>query len=430
MLGCRCGLRIQIWGMIEEKDTQRATVHIGFDGRVHKVFRGPEAEERFANEVKVLRYLEQRGCDFVPRLLDADPEKLKIVTSNCGSRVEQMGESRMKALFGELEAFGVRHDDPFLRNVTYRATDGRFCVIDFEFATFLDPAMAEGGAGDDSAPEGEPLAWSCRTDVGKVRANNEDSFLALALDSEGVKYLGDQGVASLADNDLIFAVSDGMGGARAGEFASKIAVEKITRMPPGQFRRGVAEQKGADIKILTELFIAIHAELNMLGQNYAECQGMGTTLSLAWFTPGRMAIAHIGDSRIYRSTEGGDFIQLTEDHTFVGWLRRSGQINEGEARNHPRRNVLNRVLGAGHQHAEPQITAVEIAPGDRILLCTDGVTDALWDRTLAQQLRDRDRDCEEKGFARVIVDRSVTASGRDNTTAIVVEVCPDNLGKE
>ncbi|MEZ5302344.1 MAG: protein phosphatase 2C domain-containing protein [Verrucomicrobiales bacterium] len=393
--------------MIEEKDTQRATVHIGFDGRVHKVFRGPEAEERFANEVKVLRYLEQRGCDFVPRLLDADPEKLKIVTSNCGSRVEQMGESRMKALFGELEAFGVRHDDPFLRNVTYRATDGRFCVIDFEFATFLDPAMAEGGAGDDSAPEGEPLAWSCRTDVGKVRANNEDSFLALALDSEGVKYLGDQGVASLADNDLILAVSDGMA-ARGGESSPARSRSKRSR---GCCRANFAaawRTKGADIKILTELFIAIHAELNMLGQNYAECQGMGTTLSLAWFTPGRMAIAHIGDSRIYRSTEGGDHSQPRT--TRLLWLAAALRNQRGEARNHPRRNVLNRVLGAGHQHAEPQITAVEIAPGDRILLCTDGVTDALWDRTLAQQLRDRDRDREEKGFARVIVDRSVAST--------------------
>lgn len=125
-------------GMHEIKDTQRALVRIGYDGRVHKTFRGPKAEERFANEVRVLQYLEARGCDFVPRVLEADPERLHMVTTNCGSRVEHLGETRMKELYDELETFGVRHEDAFLRNITYRRTDGRFCVIDFEFATILE----------------------------------------------------------------------------------------------------------------------------------------------------------------------------------------------------------------------------------------------------------------------------------------------------
>ncbi len=124
--------------MHEVKDTQRAVVRIGFDGRVHKTFRGHRAAERFANEVRVLRHLETRGCDFVPRLLESDPAALKIVTTNCGSIVDQLNPGRMKELFAELETFGVRHDDAFLRNVTYRATDGRFCLIDFELATILD----------------------------------------------------------------------------------------------------------------------------------------------------------------------------------------------------------------------------------------------------------------------------------------------------
>lgn len=119
------------------KDTLRATVRVGYDGRVHKTFRGPKAEERFANEVRVLRYLEGRGCPFVPRLIEAHPEQLRIVTTNCGSRVEHLDEERTRELFAELEAYGVRHDDPEMRNVTYRASDGRFCIIDFEFATIL-----------------------------------------------------------------------------------------------------------------------------------------------------------------------------------------------------------------------------------------------------------------------------------------------------
>ena len=123
--------------MPDVKDTVRAQVRIGYDGRVHKTFRGHRARERFEHESRVLRHLEARGCDFVPRLLEADPAGLKIVTSNCGKLVERIPPERQREIFAELEAYGVRHEDPFLRNITYRVADGRFCVIDFEFATLL-----------------------------------------------------------------------------------------------------------------------------------------------------------------------------------------------------------------------------------------------------------------------------------------------------
>jgi PPM family protein phosphatase len=123
--------------MLKVKDTLRATVHLSFDGRVFKAYHGPNAKERFENEVHVLKFLESRGCNFVPRLLEADKNKLRIITTNCGSRVERIDEKRMKELFAELEQFGVRHGDPDVRNVTYRQSDGRFCLIDFEFATIL-----------------------------------------------------------------------------------------------------------------------------------------------------------------------------------------------------------------------------------------------------------------------------------------------------
>lgn len=123
--------------MHEIKDTLRAMVRISYDGRVLKTFRGPKAEERFANEVRVLQHLEARGCPFVPRLLESDPSQLRIITTSCGSRVEHLDAERTRELFAELEPYGVRHDDPEMRNVTYRQSDGRFCLIDFEFATFL-----------------------------------------------------------------------------------------------------------------------------------------------------------------------------------------------------------------------------------------------------------------------------------------------------
>ena len=123
--------------MDQVKDTLRALVRIGYDGRVHKTFRGPKARERFDNEVRVLRHLEARGCPFVPRLLEADPAQLRIITTNCGSRVDHLDEERRRELYAELGPYGVRHDDAEMRNVTYRQSDGRFCLIDFEFATIL-----------------------------------------------------------------------------------------------------------------------------------------------------------------------------------------------------------------------------------------------------------------------------------------------------
>ena len=126
------------------KDTQRALVRLSYEGKVYKEFRGPKAAERFANEVKVLRYLESVSCPFVPRLIEEDTDKLQIVTTSAGSRVQHLDESRARELFAELETYGVKHDDPDVRNVTYRQKDGRFCLIDFEFATILRGEQAGG----------------------------------------------------------------------------------------------------------------------------------------------------------------------------------------------------------------------------------------------------------------------------------------------
>ena len=123
--------------MLKVKDTLRATVHLTFDGRVIKSYHGSNAPERFANEVRVLRHLQARGCGFVPRLLEADAVQCRIITTNCGTRVEHIDADRLAELFTELEAFGVHHDDQDARNVTYRQSDGRFCLIDFELATIL-----------------------------------------------------------------------------------------------------------------------------------------------------------------------------------------------------------------------------------------------------------------------------------------------------
>ena len=120
----------------EVKNSAVALVRVGFDGRVHKWFRGPLAKERFENERRVLNYLEEQGCQFVPRVLESSDDELYLVTSNCGGRVDKLSTRKAQALFDSLENFGVRHNDQADRNLTY-PRKGCFCVIDFEFATIL-----------------------------------------------------------------------------------------------------------------------------------------------------------------------------------------------------------------------------------------------------------------------------------------------------
>ena len=120
------------------KDTKRASVRVGFDGRVHKHFLGPFAKERYQNEIRVLHYLEEENCPFVPKVLECHDDDLYLVTCNCGHIVENLSPDRIRSLFSELESYGVRHDDPFPRNVTYHPRLGRFCIIDFEFAVILE----------------------------------------------------------------------------------------------------------------------------------------------------------------------------------------------------------------------------------------------------------------------------------------------------
>ncbi len=276
-----------------------------------------------------------------------------------------------------------------------------------------------------SCPDGDvrpaTLHWYGWTDRGKVRPHNEDSYLGLRFDAREVQHLGRLGDGSLESMDYTFAVSDGMGGALAGEFASRIAVEKITALLPRSFQQSARGLSTGFGDVLEELFSRVHKALTYVGDSYPECSGMETTLSLAWFTPGWMYFGHIGDSRIYRLPAGADRVQqLTHDDTHVGWLFRNGKINEREARTHPRRNVLQKALGGSNQFVDPQVGAVGTEPGDTFLLCSDGLVDGFYDEALAEFL----------GFtagpdvnpARRLVETSVERSGRDNTTAVVIRV--------
>ncbi|MGH7997171.1 MAG: PP2C family protein-serine/threonine phosphatase [Opitutaceae bacterium] len=279
------------------------------------------------------------------------------------------------------------------------------------------------------------IAWSGLTHRGRFRPNNEDAFIALRADGRQIQHLGTTGRTNLDTADCLFAVSDGMGGAQSGEFASRFAIDRIASLVPRAFRLSAGGLQSGFQDILTELFGRIHDDLLQLEASYEECAGMGATLSLAWFRPEWMYFAHVGDSRIYYLPAAGapdaapspGLRQLTEDHTHVGWLRRTGQINEREARNHPRRNALDQTLGAGHQFLEPQIGAIGWRPRDRFLLCTDGVVDGLWDRRLGEVLQSAAPAGEIAG---ILVHEAVEASGRDNATAVAVEMLPAPAGSD
>ena len=266
------------------------------------------------------------------------------------------------------------------------------------------------------------LQWSGVTDVGKVRRNNEDTFLGLQFDAQEVRFLGKVGEASTEHADFVFAVSDGMGGAMAGEFASRVTVEKITHLLPRAFKQSAVGLNAGFEDVLEELFDQIHKALLYLGESYEECAGMGATLSLCWFAPGWMYFAHVGDSRIYYlPARGGGLRQVTDDDTHVGWLFREGKISEREARSHPRRTSLQKALGAGHQFVTPQVGAVAYEKGDLFLLCTDGLTDGLFDGQLLQRLRSPDAAEAALNPAQRLVAASLACAGRDNTTALVIE---------
>lgn len=265
------------------------------------------------------------------------------------------------------------------------------------------------------------ISWWGLTDKGPFRKNNEDAFLALTFSRDEVHLLGKEGEADFELGDFVFAVSDGMGGANAGEFASRIAINAITQRFPKHYRSEEMQQDSINEKLLVRLFEQIHAEMVVMGRHYEECRGMGATLSMAWFTPGKGYFCHVGDSRIYRLTQADGLRQLTEDHTHVGWLFREGKISERQARNHHGRHMLQMALGGKQTNLVPQTGMFPIEKGDRFVLCSDGLVEGLWDSSIARLLTQPPPRLAALQPAKRLLDEALYGSGRDNTTVVVVQ---------
>jgi PPM family protein phosphatase len=222
------------------------------------------------------------------------------------------------------------------------------------------------------------------TDIGLVREGNEDSYLV---------------------EQPLFAVADGMGGHRGGEVASRLALETIESL----FRRG----EGALAEQVQEANRAVYERSSM----DRAVAGMGTTLTAALVEADRARLAHVGDSRAYLFRRG-ELRMLTEDHTLVNRMVQQGEITEAEAERHPQRSVVTRALGVERSVPVDEVI-VDLEPGDRLLICSDGLTSMVDDAAIADLLG---HQADPQRAAETLVDAANRAGGVDNTTVIVVAV--------
>jgi len=213
-------------------------------------------------------------------------------------------------------------------------------------------------------PAAAILHWAARSHSGSRKPRNDDSFIAFASGVQGAEILPPQGLHSLASQDLVFAVSDGMGGGNAGDLASAIILQQMCEIIPETFKVAAAGLFPDCLSHLGEALRSVHEHINVAAAGREECRGMAATLALAWFTPENLYLANAGDSRIYLS-RNGQLTLLTRDHTsaFGQWQR--GEISEIEFRHHPRRSALYEVVGGGHPGVCPFFAAIRYHPGDR-----------------------------------------------------------------
>jgi protein phosphatase len=223
-----------------------------------------------------------------------------------------------------------------------------------------------------------------RTDTGRQRNANEDSFFVRAP---------------------IFVIADGMGGAQAGEVASKAAADAFD----------LDLDEGSPERVLRETIAAANRRIHDLARADPSRAGMGTTLTAAIVDAEReeVGIGHVGDSRAYRLREGR-FEQLTRDHSLVEEMRRKGQLTEAQAEDHPQRSIITRALGP-EPEVEPDIQTVPAAPGDVFLLCSDGLTTMLGEKQIAKLLAG---SSSLQAAVRALVDEANRAGGRDNITVL------------
>ena len=226
-----------------------------------------------------------------------------------------------------------------------------------------------------------------RSDTGRVRSANEDSFLV---------------------RSPLFVVADGMGGANAGEVASRRAVEV--------FSRGLRSGSGDEQRLAEAVGVA-NTEIHNDAQGDSNHRGMGTTLTAALIGEDSAAIAHVGDSRAYL-IRGREIEQLTRDHTLVDELVRQGRLTEEQAAHHPQRSIITRALGP-EPSVEVDTFTVDLADGDILLLCSDGLTGMVSAQVMLETVSD---SRSLAAAAKALVRKANEAGGRDNITVVLAKL--------
>jgi serine/threonine protein phosphatase PrpC len=235
-----------------------------------------------------------------------------------------------------------------------------------------------------------------RTDVGQIRSINEDRAV----------------ITELPNGWLLAVLADGMGGHQAGDVASQSAVDRLAS-ELAQLESGRPDGELRDH--LRETIARANAYIHAQSVSRPELAGMGTTLVAALASPERVFIAHVGDSRAYL-LRGDELVQLTEDHSLVNELVRSGQISPEEAKAHPQRNVLTRALGT-EPFVAPDLHELEWSAGDLLLLCTDGLTNMINDADILGTLKS---GTDLDAMAERLVEQALEAGGSDNVSVILV----------
>lgn len=267
--------------------------------------------------------------------------------------------------------------------------------------------------------EHELFHWSYRTHNGSKKPRNDDSVVAFASGHNGAELLADSGSRTLAECDLVFAVSDGMGGGNAGDLASSLLLGRMSEMIPETFKAAATGFFPNSLEHLSSTLRSVHEQLNAAGATHENQQGMSATLALAWFTPDNLYIANVGDSRIYLSRQG-ELTQLSKDHTLAWDQWKRGQIGEMQYRTHPRRAALYEVMGGGHPRMRPYLAAIPYQSGDRFLICTDGLIDGLMEQHISNALAATNFNTQE--ILEKLLERSLRSAGTDDTTLIVISL--------
>ncbi len=263
------------------------------------------------------------------------------------------------------------------------------------------------------------LHWASISHSGSRKPRNDDSLIAFASGQNGAEILAGNGRRSLASHDLVFAVSDGMGGGNAGDIASSLILQQMTEIIPQTFKSAAAGFFPDSLSHLGDALRSIHQQINVAAAGCDLKSGMAATLALAWFTPENLYLANAGDSRIYRS-RGGLLEQLSRDHTAAWGQWKRGEISEIQYRSHPRRAALYEVVGGGHGKVHPHFAAIPYQPGDRFLVCSDGLIDGLWERHISDALAACPED--PAATAETMLKRAIDNSGIDDTSLIVIAV--------